>query len=176
MSLAGITPPDKSEVLSIDEDGMAKIRRSVAEVEAHGWGDIGEVEKERLRAMLTEMHVTGGPFSVGGHSAWTQKELVPAKKLWTRDNEKKEFRNFLQLRRKWMNETIPIEKEALKTKMLTKYGTTDPSTFERVLNEGMKGNARLSIKTRRGIIKTSVVEQKQFSAQCAQSMEMPTKP
>lgn len=162
-----LVPPQEKKIISIDENGIATIVKSAGEIVLNGTEMLTEEMKEELKNDPYMQDAT--PLKFGGFAHTTVKEL--ARDNWTRNGEKKQFRNFLQLRRKWMEECIPIEKEALKNKLLVKYGTTDPKVYEHMLNEGMKGNARLNILTRRGIVYSSVEELKQFSAQRAQSFE-----
>jgi hypothetical protein len=86
----------------------------------------------------------------GYHTATTNP-----KDLWTR-KERSQFKDFLRLKRK-----------GLYTKLMQKYGTTDECVMERLLNVQMLADPRLTVKTRRGIVRTTVESQSQFAWQGA---------
>lgn len=147
-----IYPPDKIEVSDV-KNGIAQTIHSVAEVEAHGWGDISEDERTKLLEELADSNNTGGPFNIGGYGHWRGRE--DARSLWT-PKEKKEWRDFYRLSKKGMNDELQ-----------RRFGTTDMREFEKHLNEGMKQDPRLNILTRRGIVKTTAAEQEKFGLRFA---------
>lgn len=63
-----------------------------------------------------------------------------------------------------MAEVIPIEKEELRTKLLKVYKTTNPQEYEQMLSRAMVNDPRLSIKTRRGTVRTTVSANAAFHA------------
>lgn len=85
------------------------------------------------------------------------------REMWT-PKERKSYRNFMQLWRRWQGETIPVEKEALRWKLMNKYGTIHPDQYMHNLNVQMIKDPRLLIKTRRGTVKTSVRSQHERKA------------
>lgn len=95
---------------------------------------------------------------------------VDPRAMWT-PKERKSFRDFMQLHRKWVNEVIPIEKQALREKLLNRYGTIHADTYEKLLNVQMQSDARLVIRTRRGIVKTTVEANRVFHASKASGSE-----
>lgn len=170
----GIIPPDQAH---INADGT--VIRSVGMVEGRGLAGLPAEERKKLEKEWERERkktdgynpamANAGPFVVGGYGHWKQ-EGANLRDFWTW-KEHKQFKNFLQLRRKWMAEVIPIEREALKNKLLKIYGTTEPATFEAKLNVELQLDDRLTIKTRRNVIRTTVELQKEYSASKMSSPE-----
>lgn len=89
----------------------------------------------------------------GGYGCHTQ--IADPKDLWTR-KEKDQFRDFQRLKRK-----------GLYLKMMQLYGTVDEQVMVDLLNAQMLSDPRLIIKTRRGLVKTTVELQSRFARQRA---------
>ncbi len=105
-----------------------------------------------VRIGVREMHDSEGSRYGGyGYHAAT----VNPKDLWTR-KERSQFKDFLRLKRK-----------GLHAKLMQKYGTTDQQEMERLLNALMLADPRLTVKTRRGIVRTTVESQSRFAWQGA---------
>lgn len=103
-------------------------------------------------------------FTVGGYGQWTEK--VNPRSLW-RQKEKKQWSDFHRLRRKWLQERIPILHEELEQKLMKRFKTTNPAKMELQLNLQMMSDPRLNVMTRKGVRKTSVDGQKNYSAEIA---------
>lgn len=105
-----------------------------------------------IRIGVREMHDSEGN-RYGGYGYHTA--TANPKDLWTR-KERSQFKDFLRLKRK-----------GLHAKLMQKYGTTDQQEMERLLNALMLADPRLTVKTRRGIVWTTVESQSRFAWQGA---------
>lgn len=145
-----IYPPDRIHVA----DGKAE--HSVALIAAHGCGNLLSEEEAKSKSVMK-----ANRFQVGGYGRWVETNVNP-RQYWT-PKERADFREFMRLRRKWIEEIIPVERQALFDKLMRFFGTTDPQVMESKMNKAIEENDRLNILTRRGIIKTTVDDQAEFA-------------
>lgn len=94
----------------------------------------------------------GGP----AHTAVTDPES-----LWTR-KERSQWRNFLYYYRMY-EDRRGVEKELINEEMLHRFGTTSPVEYQAILNLMMTADPRLTVKTRRGEVRTTVEGQAIFA-------------
>lgn len=82
--------------------------------------------------------------------------------LW-RQQERGQWNKFMRMRYRLSTEYIPAEREELRAKMLKTFNTTNPDQFRQMLDANLMNNARLDVKTRRGLVKTTVIDQAVFA-------------
>lgn len=142
------TIPAQERRIRAVKDGMA-----VIEHKAHEMKFVTVMDEE------TDSYIGASPAD--SLSSSITIELV--RKHWNAKKEGKEYRDFLRFLRNYENTSIPEVKEEMKNKILKRFGTLVPEVLATRLGIETQTDPRLSVKTRRGVVKTTVEMQRQYS-------------
>ena len=167
-----ISLPDASIVEKINPDRTAVVRHEVYETdfairggsEAPTEGKKVSKEISRERQKIAEYDPTmsaGARPIIGGWGVW--RETLPVEQLTT-PQEKKDYRDFLRMRRKLSETYEPLQRQEMIEKMEKRFDATSRRKFEKLRAQKLQTDTRLQLKTRFGRkILTTVSERKMFS-------------
>ena len=144
--------PQERKVLSV-EGGYAQVRQ----------GSIEYVRIITVKDEKTGDEVEVGRQIYGGLGAATL--TLPVRQVMTR-KEHRQITSFLKFRQRYDREVIPVLKQEIRQKMMTKFGTMDLETFKSRILVEMQADPRLYLKTRKNqTIKTTVSENAQYQSE-----------